>query len=124
MVDWIITAVVLGIHNLAPNACDNFQQGQEMAGQVLRDAGRDATVEGVGIVVGTTIISKADDAYDAYKAYRASRAWPKHHPFPKYLGGAWDQTLKKIPRKLHQQFHAALDKWKGGISGTPRRRSL
>ncbi len=43
-----------------------------------------------------------------------SRAWPKHHPFPKYLGGAADQTLKKIPRNLHYQFHASLDKWMGG----------
>jgi hypothetical protein len=43
-----------------------------------------------------------------------SRVWPKHHPFPKYLGGAPDQTLKKIPKSMHHQFHAALDKWKGG----------
>jgi hypothetical protein len=45
---------------------------------------------------------------------RTSRVWPKHHPFPKYLGGAPDQTLKKIPKSMHHQFHAALDKWKGG----------
>lgn len=44
----------------------------------------------------------------------ASRVWPKHHPFPVYLGGAIDQTLKKIPRGLHYQFHASLDKWMGG----------
>jgi len=43
-----------------------------------------------------------------------SRKWPRHHPFPAYLGGAIDQTLKKIPRKLHERFQAALDKWKGG----------
>ena len=43
-----------------------------------------------------------------------SRKWPKHHPFPKYLGGAVDQTLRKIPRKLHYRFHSALDKFKGG----------
>src|SRR5579872_77088 len=41
------------------------------------------------------------------------RTWPRHHPFPKYLGGSINQTLKKIPRKLHQQFHASLDAWKG-----------
>lgn len=40
--------------------------------------------------------------------------WPKHHPFPKYLGGLPEQTLKKIPRNLHYRFHAALDAWKGG----------
>jgi RHS repeat-associated protein len=45
---------------------------------------------------------------------RASQKWPKHHPFPKYLGGAPAQTLKKIPRKLHEQFHTALDRWMGG----------
>jgi hypothetical protein len=43
-----------------------------------------------------------------------SSKWPKHHPFPKYLGGSVDQTLKKIPRKLHEKFHAALDKWNDG----------
>jgi hypothetical protein len=43
--------------------------------------------------------------------------WPKHHPFPKYLGGLAEQTLKKIPRLLHYRFHAALDKWKGGLLG-------
>jgi len=40
--------------------------------------------------------------------------WPKHHPFPMYLGGLHDQTLKKLPTKLHHKFHSALDKWKGG----------
>jgi len=43
-----------------------------------------------------------------------SRVWPAHHPFPKYLGGAIDQTLTKIPRKLHERLHSALDKWAGG----------
>ncbi len=43
-----------------------------------------------------------------------SRTWPKHHPFPKYLGGAAEQTLKKLPRRLHYKFHSALDKWMGG----------
>lgn len=43
--------------------------------------------------------------------------WPKHHPFPKYLGGLAEQTLKKIPRQLHYRFHSALDKWKGGVLG-------
>lgn len=40
--------------------------------------------------------------------------WPKHHPFPKYLGGLHNQTLKKLPPNLHHKFHSALDKWKGG----------
>ncbi len=43
-----------------------------------------------------------------------SLKWPKHHPFPMYLGGAADQTLKKIPRNLHYQFHSSLDKWMDG----------
>jgi len=43
-----------------------------------------------------------------------SRVWPRHHPFPKYLGGAAGQTLKKIPRKTHEALHSALDKWMGG----------
>jgi hypothetical protein len=42
------------------------------------------------------------------------RKWPLHHPWPVYLQGLRDQTLKKMPKKLHQRFHAALDRWKGG----------
>jgi hypothetical protein len=45
---------------------------------------------------------------------KLSCKWPRHHPFPKYLGGLAQQTLKKIPRSLHYLFHSALDKWKGG----------
>ena len=30
------------------------------------------------------------------------------------MQGAVDQTLKKIPSKLHNEFHAELDRWKGG----------
>jgi hypothetical protein len=40
--------------------------------------------------------------------------WPKHHPWPQYLGGLREQTLKKLPRRLHETFHTALDRWKGG----------
>ncbi len=47
-------------------------------------------------------------------ASKVRRVWPGHHAFPKYLGGAVEQTLKKLPRSLHEKFHAALDKWKGG----------
>jgi RHS repeat-associated protein len=44
----------------------------------------------------------------------APRTWPKHHPWPKYLGGWRDQTLKKLPPCEHRLFHSALDKWQGG----------
>jgi hypothetical protein len=40
--------------------------------------------------------------------------WPKHHPFPKYLGGVPEQTLKKIPPNLHYRLHSALDKFMDG----------
>jgi RHS repeat-associated protein len=33
-----------------------------------------------------------------------------HHPWPKYLGGAIDQDLAKLPTKVHEAFHAGLDK--------------
>ena len=54
------------------------------------------------------------NAYPVVPVSAVSRVWPKHHPFPMYLGGAADQTLKKIPRNLHYQFHCSLDKWMGG----------
>jgi hypothetical protein len=56
----------------------------------------------------------AGECATAGKAIVRSNIWPKHHPFPQYLGGAADQTLKKIPKKLHYQFHSSLDKWKNG----------
>jgi hypothetical protein len=46
-----------------------------------------------------------------------SKVWPKHHPWPKYLGGLTNQTLKKLPPNLHYLFHSALDKWNGGMLG-------
>lgn len=45
---------------------------------------------------------------------KPSRKWPKHHPWPQYLGGLREQTLKKLPLSRHKQFHADLDNWKGG----------
>ena len=45
---------------------------------------------------------------------KVCRTWPMHHPWPEYLGGLRDQTLKKMPRKLHEKFHADLDAWEGG----------
>ncbi len=67
------------------------------------------------------IIGKADNLADATSLVDnvasisgVSRVRPKHHPFPMCLGGAADQTLKKIPRNLHYRFHASLDKWMGG----------
>jgi hypothetical protein len=41
-----------------------------------------------------------------------SRVWPRHHAFPKYLGGATEQTLRKLPPRLHGRFHGALDHWR------------
>jgi hypothetical protein len=38
-----------------------------------------------------------------------------HHPWPKYLGGAGEQTLTRLPAKLHMQYHGELD------SEAPRR---
>jgi hypothetical protein len=39
-----------------------------------------------------------------------------HHAYPKYLGGPMQQELLKLPRDLHQLYHAGLDaiapRWK------------
>jgi hypothetical protein len=45
---------------------------------------------------------------------QVSKVWPRHHPFPMYLGGAVDQTLRKMPRRLHERFHSSLDCWMDG----------
>jgi len=33
-----------------------------------------------------------------------------HHSWPKYLGGTQDQSLSKLPAKLHIQYHAELQR--------------
>ena len=33
-----------------------------------------------------------------------------HHPWPMYLGGPEKQSLLKVPTKLHEKYHAGLDK--------------
>jgi hypothetical protein len=79
-------------------------QGVRELGQMGKDVGES----------GGTRYGPAAAGVVALRALRVSRIWPLHHPFPKYLGGAVDQTLTKMPRKLHERFHAALDKWKCG----------
>lgn len=58
---------------------------------------------GIGSIVGGKLIGKTISKV-------VSRVWPGHHPLPKYLGGTVDQTLTKMPRKLHMKFHTSLDK--------------
>jgi hypothetical protein len=117
--------------------------GGEVGGGALVVAGAGATATGAGAPLGVAgiaggvgtisvstavIVEGAADVGTGFGVFMSalesnggggargiSRVWPKHHAFPKYLGGAAEQTLKKIPRKLHYRFHAALDKWKGGI---------
>jgi len=40
-----------------------------------------------------------------------------HHGFPQYLGGAYGQTLLRLPNDLHYLYHQELDR----IVGLPRR---
>jgi hypothetical protein len=41
----------------------------------------------------------------------------RHHPWPKYLGGAVKQELVRLPKSLHIEFHKGLDehlpRWEG-----------
>ena len=40
---------------------------------------------------------------------RKTDAWATR-PWPKYLGGAVDQELVRLPTEVHNAFHAGLDK--------------
>jgi RHS repeat-associated protein len=91
--DWV-AAIALGSNSA-------FIKAKDEAIQALAGKGVSASA---AAIVGVT---------GRLKALRLAK-WPKHHPFPVYLGGVFDQTLKKVPRKLHERFHGALDKWKGG----------
>lgn len=86
---------------------------------ILAPAGVPLAAVGVGVAMqgaanagegGITLLAAEKSRAIEARAL-AARTWPKHHPFPKYLGGAADQTLKKIPKRLHERFHAALDAW-------------
>lgn len=33
-----------------------------------------------------------------------------HHAYPKYIGGADDQILERLPELVHQVYHAGLSK--------------
>jgi hypothetical protein len=73
-----------------------------------------AEAGGAGLLGGGGLVWQAASKNASGTASQVSRVWPKHHPFPMYLGGAAEQTLKKIPRSLQYTFPAALDKWQGG----------
>lgn len=79
-----------------------------------RDRGRHMadSLFAASTIIGAVVGGLAGGAKAAARGF--SRIWPAHHAFPKYLGGAADQTLRKIPKSLHYRFHSALDKWKGG----------
>jgi len=89
-------------------------------GSIIRARGGQVTVlenspvPGVHRVYNLTV--EGEHVYEVSEAGILTHnvCWPRHHPFPKYLGGALDQTLRKMPRKLHDSFHGALDRWKGG----------
>ena len=93
--------------------CVGLTPGPQGLGGVGRPAGA-AAKAGLSGAFGKALTNKAATECAEEIPSIVSRVWPKHHPFPKYLGGAAEQTLKKIPRNLHYQFHASLDKWKGG----------
>jgi hypothetical protein len=84
-----------------------------VAGRVIvKGALKKGVASGGKVTLGAIVKMRSTARAIAKKV--SSSVWPKHHAFPKYLGGAADQTLKKIPRKLHYRFHSALDKFKGG----------
>jgi hypothetical protein len=52
---------------------------------------------------------------DVQKTLESLQLTEWHHLYPKYLGGLEEQTLRGLPRPLHQQFHSELYAWKNGI---------
>lgn len=81
---------------------------------IVKGALKKGVASGGKVTLGAIVRMRSTASAIAKKAKLGSRVWPKHHAFPKYLGGAADQALKKIPRRLHYRFHSALDKFKGG----------
>lgn len=91
----------------APIDPDSLSEDMAKSGEVAIPLVRYAAKSfgaGVAGVVGSKFLGKTVGKV-------ISRVWPGHHPLPKYLGGAVKQTLAKMPRKLHEKFHASLDKW-------------
>lgn len=60
--------------------------------------------------------SGEDEAVARLKHDEAERT-ERHHPWPKYLGGAEDQELVELPRSVHIEYHRGLQQfaqhWRG-----------
>ncbi len=97
-------------------------------GKIIDEQGNSYTggqllLAGAGTVT-AIVVAEAVDAYNPLdevsdlnklrKCKQVSRKWPKHHPWPQYLGGLREQTLKKLPLSKHKEFHRELDRWKDG----------
>ena len=60
------------------------------------------------VVTGKGIANAAEQGMTLYAKTKSSTQG--HHPWPKYLGGPEKQPLLGLPTKLHEKYHAGLDK--------------
>jgi len=71
-----------------------------------------ASLLAVPILLATTASAGSTDEDAAMEKFH------RHHSWPKYLGGAINQALTRLPAKLHMQLHAELDKVAPRTAGT------
>ena len=53
------------------------------------------------------VAKTADDAAEIVGKFLAT-PFDRHHPLPMFLGGHQEQLLSKIPKSVHEEFHASL----------------
>jgi hypothetical protein len=86
----------------------------ELAEDVLPSLGTVAGLAGE-ILLATTV--PAGDAQEEEELERGTEEYERHHPWPKYLGGAENQELIDLPESLHFEYHRGLDeiaaRWRG-----------
>ena len=88
------------------------------AGILLRKGGKKAleetaeagAKEGVEAAAKEGVEAGAKEGGEAAAKEAAEGVTHGHHAFPKYLGGPAKQALERLPKQLHEKFHAGLDK--------------
>src|SRR5687768_9751244 len=84
--------ILISAHDLRGNRISRGDVVIELGVDLAVEVAAGGAVKVVGVVVGVAI--KGGKKF--VKIAKVSRKWPKHHPWPQYLGGLRDQTLKKL----------------------------
>ncbi len=84
------------------------QPGDVLEGALL-DAGVTIAMMGLGGPEDRSLYDAGDKLTQLASRCKRTRNPRFHHPWPQYLGGPLKQTLQKLPKSLHDEYHRGLD---------------